>query len=176
MNCKQRRAGLKQTSLAGGARSQAAQLFADAPRAQQQNRLDEAARAYKRLLLLTPDDAQASNNLACVLQAQGKLAEASARFARTLELMPQLLGQFSGICATLVALLPPLGEAMRRANEAWPQRLPLDRLLGDGGFAALAADPLLLTILQSGPVRDIALERVLTTLRGSPARARDRRR
>ena len=102
-----------------------------------------------------------------MLQAQGKLAEASARFARTLELMPQLLGQFSGICATLVALLPALGEAMRRANEAWPQRLPLDRLLGDAGFAALAADPLLLTILQSGPVRDIALERVLTTLRGA---------
>ncbi len=167
MNRKQRRAGRKQTSTAGGARGQAAQLFADALRAQQQNKLDEAARAYKRLLLLTPDHAQASNNLACVLQAQGKLAEASARFARTLELMPQLLGQFSGICATLVALLPALGEAMRRANAAWPQRLPLDRLLDDAGFAALAADPLLLTILQSGPVRDIALERVLTMLRGA---------
>ena len=166
MNRKQRRAGLKQTSSAGGARGQAAQLFADALRAQQQNKLDEAARAYKRLLLLTPDHAQASNNLACVLQAQGKLAEASARFARTLELMPQLLGQFSDICATLVALLPPLGEAMRRANAAWPQRLPLDQSARRRrACRRIAADPLLLTILQSSPVRDIALERVLTTLR-----------
>ncbi len=37
---------------------------------------------------------QASNNLGCVLQAQGKLSEASARFAQALTLMPQLFDQF----------------------------------------------------------------------------------
>ncbi len=165
MNRKQRRAGLKQTSSIGGAHSQAAQLFAEALRSQQQNKLDDAVRAYKRLLLIKPDHAEANNNLACVLQAQGNLTEASARFARALELAPQLLGQFGAILGTLIALLPPLGEAMRRANAAWPQRLPLDRLLGDSGLAGIATDPLLLTILQSSPVRDVALERVLTTLR-----------
>jgi len=167
MNRKQRRAGLKQTSSTGGARSQAAQLFAEALRSQQQNKLDDAARAYKRLLLIKPDHAEANNNLACVLQAQGKLTEASARFARALELAPQLLGQFDAILGTLIALLPPLGEAMQRANAVWPQRLPLDRLLGDSGLGAIATDPLLLTILQSSPVRNVALERVLTTLRAA---------
>ncbi len=161
MNRKQRRAGVKQAS---GSQT-AAQLFADALHAQQHNKLDEAARAYKRLLSLKPDHAEASNNLACVLQAQGKVAEASARFARTLEMVPQLLEQFSAILSTLVSLVPALGEGMRRANEGWPQRLPLDRLFGDAAFAVIANDPLLLTILRSTPVRDVALERMLTMVR-----------
>ncbi len=166
MNRKQRRAGLKQTSPASGPLSQSvAQLFADALRCQQDNKLEEAARIYKRLLLLKPDHAEASNNLAQVLQAQGKLAEASVHFARTLELMPQLLGQFIAICRTLIAVLPALGEAMLRANGAWPQRLSIDRLFGKFGLAAITSDPLLLTILRSTPVRDVALERVLSMLR-----------
>ncbi len=167
MNRKQRRAGLKHASPGRPQDQSVAQLFADALHSQQQNKLDDAARTYKRLLLLKPNHAQASNNLACVLQAQGKFVEASARFARTLELMPQLLGQFSAICNTLITLLPPLNEARLRANEAWPERLPLYRLVDDVGLAAIAADPLLLTILQSTPVCDVALERVLTTLRAA---------
>jgi len=55
--------------------------------------------------------------LACVLRAQGKLAEASARFARTLELLPQLLTQFSAIADTLISLLPALGEALTETND-----------------------------------------------------------
>jgi 2-polyprenyl-3-methyl-5-hydroxy-6-metoxy-1,4-benzoquinol methylase len=102
-----------------------------------------------------------------VLQAQGNSREASARFARALELMPQLFEQFGPICATLVAVLPPLGDAMRRATKAWPNRLPLAQLLADARLAAVAADPLLLTILQSTPVCDVALERVLTMLRAA---------
>jgi SAM-dependent methyltransferase len=165
MNRKQRRAA--NAMRAGAAGDTAGQLFAEALRYQQQHRLDDAARAYKHLLRIDPDHAEASNNLGAVLMAQGKAHEASARFARTLELTPQLFDQFGPICATLVAILPPLGEAMRRANAAWPSRLPLDSLLDDAGLAALAADPLLLTILQSAPVRDVALERALTMLRAA---------
>jgi SAM-dependent methyltransferase len=163
MNRKQRRAALKQSPAA----DTAAQLFAQARLCQQQNKLNEAARAYQRLLALKPDHAEASNNLACVLQAQGKLAEASAQFARALALTPQLFEQFSAICPTLVAVLPPLGEIIRRANLAWPKRAPLDSLLGGSGLAALAGDALLLTVLRSSPVRDVALERALTALRAA---------
>jgi 2-polyprenyl-3-methyl-5-hydroxy-6-metoxy-1,4-benzoquinol methylase len=81
--------------------------------------------------------------------------------------MPQLLDQFSGPCATLVAVLPPIGEAMRRTAASWPKRLPVDQLLGSAGIAAIADDPLFLAILQSTPVRDVVLERLLTALRGS---------
>ncbi len=166
MNRKQRRAARKQ-SPSSGAGNSAARLFAVAQQQQQQQRFDEAARAYKRLLQLKPDHAQACNNLGCVLQAQGKLREASAAFARALVLLPQLFNDFGPICATLTALLPPLGEAMRHANDAWPRRMPLDSLLAGERFAAVAEDPLLLTILRSTPVRDIALERLLTGMRAA---------
>ncbi len=172
MNRKQRRAALKQSSPAGRVRAGAAapsisQLFEDAARFQHQNKLDDAAAAYERLLLLKPDHAEASNNLGVVLLAQRKLAEASARFARALELTPQLFDQFTAICATLVSVLPPINEAMRRAVAAWPKRLPADQLLGSSGLDAIAADPLLLCVLQSTSVREVALERLLTSLRVS---------
>lgn len=172
MNRKQRRASLKQSPMAAGARAVPAsdpvgQLFAEAVRYHQQHRLNDAVRAYKRLLALKPDHAQATNELACVLQAQGKLREASAGFARALALMPQHFDQFNGVCETLVAVLPPIGAAMRQAAAAWPNQLPADQLLGSSGLAAVADDPLLLCILQSTPVRDFALECVLTALRRS---------
>ena len=170
MNRKQRRAALKQSPSGGGHRAGPAsdpvgQLFAEAKRHQQQNKLNDAARVYNRLLLLQPDHAEAHNNLGLVLLAQGKLAEASARFAQALTLMPQLFEQFNGVCATLAAVLPPIGEAMRRAIAAWPNRLTADQLLGSAWLSAIAADPLLLCLMQSIPVREIALERVQTALR-----------
>ncbi len=165
INRKQRRAALKQSPPGAGDSNLVGQLFAQAIQSQRQNRLAEAARLYKRLLLLKPDHAEANNNIGCVLQAQGKLAEASARFAHSLTLMPQLSNQFADICATLISVLPPIAAAMQRAAAAWPQRLTVDQMLGSSGLTAVAKDPLLLRILRSVPVRDIALERVLTTLR-----------
>jgi len=166
MNRKQRRAAAaRRPATTKSAGDSAAQLFADALRCQELHRLEDAVRAYKRLLLVKPDHAAACNNLACMLQAQGKLHEASAYFARALELTPQLFNDFGPICATLAAILPPLADAMRSANEAWPSRPPRERLLPGSGLAAIASDPLLLAILQSTPVRDVALERALTALR-----------
>jgi 2-polyprenyl-3-methyl-5-hydroxy-6-metoxy-1,4-benzoquinol methylase len=164
MNRRERRAAAKESAAAG---NDTPALFAEAVRCQQHQRLEDAARAYKRLLKRAPDHAEALNNLGCVLQAQGKPREASACFARSLALVPQLFNDFAPIAATLTALLPPLGAAMRRADAAWPARLPFDRLLAGSGLAAIADDPLLVTILQSTPVRDVALERALTDLRAA---------
>ena len=167
MNRKQRRAELKRAKSTGGAHAtSAAQLREEALRLQQQGRSADAVRAYKRLLAIDPQHAEANNNLACLLQAQGQQAQASAYFARALRLQPQLFEQFGPIVATLVAVLPPFGGLLRRANEAWPQRLSLAQLAG-GELGALAADPLLCAILQSSPARDIALERALTLLRAA---------
>jgi 2-polyprenyl-3-methyl-5-hydroxy-6-metoxy-1,4-benzoquinol methylase/transposase-like protein len=167
MNRKQRRAERKQPSAARGHGPTPAQLFAEALRHQRNRQLDAAARCYKRLLALEPDHAEAANNLAQVLQAQGRLGEASFYFARTLEAMPQLLGEFGPVRGTLMTVLPALGEAVRRADAAWPQRLPIAQLFGEAGLKAVAADPLLLTVLGSTPVRDIGLERLLTSLRAA---------
>jgi SAM-dependent methyltransferase len=170
MNRKQRRSAPKQSPPAGNNRASPAndplrQLFAQAQRHQQQNKLNDAARLYERLLLLKPDHAQACNNLGVVLHAQGNLSEASVWFARSLTLMPELFEQFRGVCETLAAILPPIGEAMRRATAAWPARMPVDQLLGSAGLAAIAADPLLLCVMQSVAARDIRLEILLTSLR-----------
>jgi 2-polyprenyl-3-methyl-5-hydroxy-6-metoxy-1,4-benzoquinol methylase len=170
MNRKQRRAapkpGLKQDSAPGGD-DPAALLLAQALRHEHARQFDDAARAYKRLLVLKPDHAEAHNNLGRVLQAQGKLSEASASFARSLALMPQLLEQYSGVFAALLAVLPALGEAMGRAAKAWPTRLSVEQLLGPAGLAAIGEDPLLLFMLQSAPPRHIEFERLLTSLRWS---------
>ena len=170
MNRKQRRATLKHGPSAGARRSDSAgdqinQLFFKAAECERVRKFDDAARAYRRVLLLKPDHAEACNNLARVLQTQGKTKEASTFYARALALMPQLLEQYAGICATLIALLPPLGEALKRQAAAWPKQLTEVELLGDAGLAAIAADPLLLYLLQSTPVRDVAFERLLTSLR-----------
>jgi 2-polyprenyl-3-methyl-5-hydroxy-6-metoxy-1,4-benzoquinol methylase len=168
MNRKERRAAIKQRPLAASqhaAGNSVGQLFADALRYQRENKLDDAARIYKRLLLLNPAHAEACNNLGLVLLAQGKRNEASALFAKALTLMPQLLDQYSGVNATLVVVLPALVEAMQKAGAAWPRRLPLDQLFGDAGLAAIWDDPMLLCLLQSVPPRSIDFERLMTSLR-----------
>ena len=161
MNRKQRRAALSETPPA------AARLLTEAVQSERQGRLNEAVRAYRQLLKLDPGQAQASNNLGRVLQAQGKPREAASAYARALALMPQLFDQYEGVRATLVALLPPLGEALRRADAVWPQRLGVGELFGPAGLAAVADNALLLCLLESTPVRDVAFERLLTLLRAA---------
>jgi SAM-dependent methyltransferase len=166
MNRKQRRAAPKQNPSAGGHRtSPPDELFAEAARLRRENKHVDAARAYKRLLLLRPDHAEAINNLGVVLLAQGKRAEASACFARALTLMPQLFSPFAAICTTLAAVNPTIAQAMARAMQAWPAHLSLAQLLDGASLDELAADPMLICILQLTVVRDLTLECALTTLR-----------
>src|SRR3974377_1287242 len=99
MNRKQRRATAKQSGPQLAA-ADANALFAQALWFQQQRRIDDAVRAYKRVLALRPGHAEAANNLGCVLQLQGRSREASAAFARSLELMPQLANDFAPVSPT----------------------------------------------------------------------------
>jgi 2-polyprenyl-3-methyl-5-hydroxy-6-metoxy-1,4-benzoquinol methylase len=171
MNRKERRATLKQgppgAARAADAGSQINKMFLDALAFERAGKLDDAARTYKRIVALNADHAEAHNNLARVLHAQGKTKEASVSYARALALMPQLFQQYSGIRETLVSLLPQLDEALRRQMAAWPKRSSVAGLFGESEFAAIADNPLLLIVLQSTPVRDVAFERLLTALRAS---------
>ncbi|MGB9394096.1 MAG: class I SAM-dependent methyltransferase, partial [Pseudolabrys sp.] len=56
---------------------------------------------------------------------------------------------------------------LRQQAASSPNQLNANELLGGAGLAAIAADPLLLYLLQSTPIRDVAFERVLTSLRRS---------
>ena len=175
MNRKQRRATLKHgppdARAAEPAGSQINKMFLDALALESAGKLDDAARSYKRVVGLNPDHTEAHNNLARVFHAQGKAKDASVFYARALALMPQLFQQYSGIRGTLTSLLPQLDEALRRQMAAWPKRLGEGELFGEAGLAAIADNPLLLVLLQSTPIRDVAFERLLTALRASLASA-----
>jgi SAM-dependent methyltransferase len=102
-----------------------------------------------------------------MLLASGDLAAASAQFAQTLALTPELFESYGDLVATLYKVNPPLRAAVERANAAWPERVPVQMLFEADGFAALAADPMLVALLESATVRDVGLERLLTSLRRS---------
>ena len=87
MNRKQRLATLKHASRIAARpsdsdASQINRLFVDATRLESAGKLNDAVRAYKRLLLLNPDHAEASNNLAHALHTLGKIADASVFYGR----------------------------------------------------------------------------------------------
>src|SRR5580704_4981660 len=62
-----------------------------ARRAQLAGRIAEAESAYRKILALRPDIAEAYNGLANVLLSQGKLDEAAAQYTRALAVKPDLL-------------------------------------------------------------------------------------
>jgi tetratricopeptide (TPR) repeat protein len=151
MNRKQRRAMRMQgreVAAAGGAsqpsaRAQAGRLFGQAVWHQHHGKPNEAASFYKQVLDLDPDHAEASNNLGCLLLAQGKRPAAAAYFERALMLLPQLFDDFDSVAAMLLAVNPALGEGIERAASAWPQRLSTRELLGGSSFNDICGDTLL---------------------------------
>jgi SAM-dependent methyltransferase len=147
------------------AQASVTRLFGQAVWHQHHGKPNEAVKLYKQVLALEPDHAEACNNLGCVLLAQGKLGAAGVCFERALILVPQLFDEFDSVCAMLAAVNPALGEGMKRAARAWPQRLPARDLLGSSGFESICADALLRHVLESTTIRDVDLERLLTFVR-----------
>jgi len=128
-------------------------------------RTDEAIAHHRRAIGIEPNNARSYNNLAVRLMEQGQLAEAAAQFARALTLTPELFETYAHVSATLFQLNPALQAAAARAETAWPRRLSIAELFGPAGFGAVSNDPLLRCVLVSAQVRDIALERLLTSIR-----------
>src|SRR5438094_461041 len=172
MNRKERRAmrvqgravGVDSAQAQPSARPTLGQLFGQAVWHQHLGKPNEAAKLYKQVLVLQPDHAEACNNLACLLLAQGKRDAASRYFERALILLPQLFDDFDSVVEMLVAVNPRLGEGMKRAASARPRPLPTRELSG-ASFAAICADALLRHVLESTIIRNVDLERLLTSLR-----------
>jgi len=134
---------------------------------------DEAAAQYRRALALKPELVDVYRNLVRILLAQGNTAEALALTRRALALreteeMRALFVQ----CVRQLSAADVDGELrslMARAlTEGWTRPSELSALAGalcnrDGG--EMAGDPLLRALLESAPVRDVALERALTAAR-----------
>ncbi len=97
--------------------------------------------------------------------AAGERVEASRHLLEAMKRAPEVLDTYASVVSTLNLLKPDLMAAVARANQAWPQRLGLNELVGPGGLAELAADELLRWLLESHTVCDLAVERWVTGLR-----------
>src|SRR3954451_10586167 len=113
-----------------------------------QSSLEELAKRHRRTLALRPDDAQAHNELACLLLQQGRRDEAADEFASAVTLLTELLEQYSSLVTSLLHVNPVLREGLARVASAWPRELSTDDVLGSGGFAATSRDPFLRCMLQ----------------------------
>ena len=71
----------------------------------------------------------------------------------------------SPIAAALIKNDERLRGFIERANSAWPKRLPAQDLLGSAGISAVSRSRLLIALMQSAPITDLALEKFLTALR-----------
>jgi SAM-dependent methyltransferase len=70
----------------------------------------------------------------------------------------------TGACISLIKLDHSVSVFIARANAAWPARLPAGDLLG-APIAALSQDRILGCLLESSPITDVGLERLLTNVR-----------
>jgi len=175
MNRKERRALEKRGS--GGVAQPAASvspatpLLAEASHHQRLGRPEQAVKLYKRALAVEPNNAEALNSFACLLLELRQLSDASTRFAQSVALAPEIFEQYEHVIDTVVAVNPPLREAMTRAAGAWPRLLTVGELLGPAGVAAIAGDALLRCVLELATVRELHLEYVLTAIRAEMLQA-----
>jgi len=92
-------------------------LVALAERHQSAGRLAEAAAAYRRIVLLRPDIAEAYNNLGNVLVDQGQLDEAAAQYERATALKPSLFQAHNNL-ANILKVQGQLDQAVARYEQA----------------------------------------------------------
>jgi Tfp pilus assembly protein PilF/SAM-dependent methyltransferase len=138
-------------------------------------RWDEAAAQYRRALALKPDLIDVYRNLGRIVLAQGNAAE-----ALTLARQALALRQTDEMRALFVQCVKHVHAAdvddelrsliVRALSEGWNRPSELSALAGElcgraAGLAEMAGDPLLRALLESAPVRNVALERVLTVAR-----------
>lgn len=73
--------------------------------------------------------------------------------------------ELAGVSIGLIRLNSAVKDAVGRIDAVWPKRLPPRELFGAAGIAALAQDELFCRLLESDPITDLSLERLLTDVR-----------
>src|ERR1700687_806462 len=101
----------------------------------------------------------------CLSSARGNAVRPELREV-VLRAATESWGNLADFAHVVAALLDPAIAAMvRRAADAWPQRLPAAALLGPDGIGVLAEDRLLHCLLAATTICSRELERFLTGLR-----------
>ena len=126
--------------------------------AQQEACNNQAIKFLNRALAINPRDTAAHDNIAIAYQVLGRRAEAVQHFMQAIAFGlsdPELLIKQSAAVAV----------PLKRCLDAWPRHLRLVELCDAQGVAPIAKELLLLALMQSRPVFDVGLERLLTHLR-----------
>ncbi len=126
--------------------------------AQQEGRNRAAVKLLTQALACDETDAAAHDTLALAYQALGRHSDAVQHFTQAIVLG---LAEAEALIKRSAAVAAPL----QRLTQAWPRPLQIPELLGPDGAAPLAREALLIALLQTRPVCDIELERLLTALR-----------
>jgi tetratricopeptide (TPR) repeat protein/SAM-dependent methyltransferase len=96
------------------------------------------------------------------------IPDADALRGNLLRALMEPWGRPSQLAAFVAGVLKrdrTIGACVKRANEAWPDRLSEAELLGPAGWSTIGNDQLLIGLLEQTPVCDIELERFLTAAR-----------
>ena len=101
-------------------------LIALAEREHRARRLAEAAAAYRQILMLLPNNAEAHNNLGNVLIDQGQVDEAAAQYERAVALKPTLFQAHNNLGNILwkqghLERAAARFEQTLRSREIWPR-------------------------------------------------------
>ena len=73
--------------------------------------------------------------------------------------------ELTAACISMIKLDSAIRDGISRANKAWPERLTFTELFGASGATAVADDKLLRCLLETDPITDVGLERLLTNVR-----------
>jgi tetratricopeptide (TPR) repeat protein/SAM-dependent methyltransferase len=128
---------------------------------------EEALACCRRALEFKEEPEFTANFVRCLKRANPERIDAASRSlaARAVAGTWARAGDLAVIASSLIAAQPEVRAALARASSAWPARSSIQALFGSSGLATLARDPLLRVLLESCPVCDLALERLLTNVR-----------
>lgn len=129
-------------------------------------RVGEALEHYRRSLELKPEVRLTQFNYAyCVKRLNIQHDQPSVRpiLIRALRESWCRPGELMDVCCDLILLNPLVQTGLRRLDQT--TALSPEDVFGATGLVGLAADPLLMNLLESTPIADADLERLLTRIR-----------
>ncbi|AFL72915.1 tetratricopeptide repeat protein [Thiocystis violascens] len=133
-------------------------------------RLKEGLRHYRRALEFDPESIKVRSGFArCLGRLSFQHEDPAIRrlLIRALREAWCRPNELMTVGRDFLQLNPALVAAIQRAERAWPNPVSREELLGTSGIAALADDELLVALLETTPICDVGLERLLTLLRRS---------
>jgi 2-polyprenyl-3-methyl-5-hydroxy-6-metoxy-1,4-benzoquinol methylase len=134
---------------------------------QYRSKYPEAMLLLVRALERAPHSASKAAFANCAVHARFTATDSRVRAALTTAIS-EAWTQPDALCQSALSLImldERIASCVRRANDAWPARLPRAALFDAGALGALMADLLLHALLDAVPVNSIPFERFLTGAR-----------